>query len=287
MADQLHLGEGDLGEQVDFEDHEVKTPMNLYLDKDVSLDAKGAFAIMKSFGKRANASLKAYSERAGCTVDTFRKLQKVLQNTAWVVLLREGKDQEPRLWWMCKVKGEQPPLSAMFNTGSGPTGGGAGATKKPAPGSLGGVAKRDPKQGSSRVSEVSDKEPAAKAAPFKAADGTLWQDLVDLYVIAFKDAKDDPKAEPEFSPADFAQLKRISKDGRFNRTLYISRLANMRYHTFARTKEFSLQHFCTNFKEFDDKAHGITVAKSGGRPGTTRYNAVLKSEDFDGGSGND
>lgn len=280
MADQLHLGEGDLGEQVDFEDHEVKTPMNLYLDKDVPVDAAGAYAVMKSFGKRAQASLKAMADRAGCSIDTFRKLQKVLQNTAWIVLMREGKDQEPRLWWMCKVKGEQPPLGAMFKTGSEKA-----APPKAASRSLGGVKKHDPKQSGLEKLEGLDKTPAAKAAPFAAADGTTWAELIQLYEAAFKIAKGDPNASPEYnSGPDFSNLKRIAKDKRFTKALYMSRLANMPYHRFARTKEFSLQHFTTNFREFDDKAHDIAAAKAGARPGSQRYHAVQKVDDFDGGS---
>lgn len=264
MGSQLSLGEYEIS---DFEEHTIHVPLPLILEIGMPGEAMAVYMVMKSFGKRAEASLEAYAERLGWSIPTTRKWQNFLVGAAWIVLLREGKNTNPRLWWICKSKGEQPPLNYLI---------------------LRTLAKNedvensDTKQSLSREVKVSSKEPAAKAAPFQAADGTAWQVLVDDYYAAFKEAKGEPLLAPEMTGADFAQLKRLASNKQFTLALYRARLANMKWHSFHRTVEFSLAIFCTKFREFDDNSEGIKKAKAGNPQQRKAYFPVQKVDDFNG-----
>lgn len=115
MTDQLNLGELELGEICDWDEHEVHVPMNLTIDDAVPGEAKAVYLIMKSVGKRAEASLETYARKLVWTPDTVKKWQKILVTEGWMVLAREGKGTTPRLWWMAKYKGEKPPLGVLIN----------------------------------------------------------------------------------------------------------------------------------------------------------------------------
>jgi len=147
MTDQLNLGHGDF-ESVDFDEHAVQVPMPLILDPQVPGEALATFTVMKSYGRRAEAAVASYAERLGWSTDTVKKWQKMLVKTKWLVLLREGKDSTPRLWWMAKSKGEQPPLGALL--------------KAPQENFQGGK-NSPPKQGLSSSSKVSSKQPQEQA----------------------------------------------------------------------------------------------------------------------------
>lgn len=169
MSDQLNLGHGDF-ECVDFDEHSVQVPMPLILDQQVDGGALATYTVMKSFGKRAEASLGAYGERLGWSTDTVRKWQKALVKSKWIVLLREGKDTTPRLWWMAKSKGEQPPLGAFLN---------APLEKNHPP------KKHDPKQGLSKGLQVSSIKEQEQHTPLKTVNTHPEQDQtwVDLKAI--------------------------------------------------------------------------------------------------------
>lgn len=121
--DQLSLGgEGALYFGPESSDHlpnPIYVPPGMAEDPDVNLKDIGAFVIMKSFGRRAEASLEAYAERGGCDLDTFRGYQKRLVRAGWITLLREGRPGkkgefgQPRRWWLCTTKKEAPPLWAF------------------------------------------------------------------------------------------------------------------------------------------------------------------------------
>ena len=106
------MGKG--SESINFDDKVVITPVELYRDDEVFGDAYAVFAVMKSFGPRAEAKVGTYARRLSSKGRVFSeerviKYQKMLQKAGWIVLLREGSDGNPRLWWMCRVKNERPP----------------------------------------------------------------------------------------------------------------------------------------------------------------------------------
>lgn len=184
MSDQLNLGHGDF-ESVDFDEHSVQVPMPLILDPEVDGGALATYTIMKSFGKRAEASLGAYAERLGWSTDTVRRWQKALVKTGWIVLLREGKDTTPRLWWMAKSKAEPPPLGAFIN---------APLEKNHPP------QKRDPKQGLSKGLQVSSIKEQEQHTPPKTVNTHPEQDQTWLDLKAVW-TKKHPSAAPLSWPA--------------------------------------------------------------------------------------
>lgn len=97
------------GQAVNFDDKIVITPVELYRDKALNGQCFALFGVMKSFGPRAEAKVSTYGSRLGWTQATVEKYQKILRKAGWIVLLREGSEHNPRLWWMCRVKNEAPP----------------------------------------------------------------------------------------------------------------------------------------------------------------------------------
>jgi hypothetical protein len=96
-------------DQVNYDDKVVITPVELYRDRELNGECYALFGVMKSFGPFARAKVGSYASRLGWHEDRVKKYQRVLQKAGWIVLVREGYDDVPRLWWMCRVKGEQPP----------------------------------------------------------------------------------------------------------------------------------------------------------------------------------
>ena len=101
-------------EAVSFNDNIVITPVELCRDREVDGDAIACFAIMKSFGPRAEAKVETYAARARWPVARIRKAQKTLLDAKWIILLREGQriDKDTyitRLWYMCRFKGQEAP----------------------------------------------------------------------------------------------------------------------------------------------------------------------------------
>lgn len=105
-----------MGEQaVNFDDKIVITPVELYRDEELTGECYAVFAVMKSFGPRAEAKVSTYAKRLSSKKKPWSearvvRYQKMLQKAGWIKLLREGVDGTPRLWWMCRVKNEVPPL---------------------------------------------------------------------------------------------------------------------------------------------------------------------------------
>lgn len=121
-GEQLDLGQYQIHETADFDEHQVIIPATLPMDPEATGEDVGLFTIMKSFGKRAHAGLQAYCERTGWGVDRVRTWQDHLVKIQWMTLLQEGKPPAkgeavgtPRLWWMNWTKGEAPPLSAFMH----------------------------------------------------------------------------------------------------------------------------------------------------------------------------
>ena len=96
-------------EAVNFDDKIVITPVELYRDRELNGECYALFGVMKSFGPRAEAKVSTLAARLGWSVDRVKKYQAILRRTKWIVLLREGDSDRPRLWWMCRIKGEVPP----------------------------------------------------------------------------------------------------------------------------------------------------------------------------------
>jgi hypothetical protein len=104
-------------EQVSFDDKVVITPVELYRDPELNGECYALFGVMKSFGPFAMAKVSSYGARLGWSDDRVQKYQKQLRAAGWIVLVREGYDATPRLWWMCRVKNEQPPQDLVDRVG--------------------------------------------------------------------------------------------------------------------------------------------------------------------------
>ncbi len=276
---QLDLGEGAIFETVDFEDHLIFVPVELTMDKEVDLKALGAWVIMKSFGKRADASLGAYAERAHCEAKTFRAYQRELEKAGWITLLREGKQGgeenkgNPRLWWMSKVKKEAPPLGAFL---------GGGGSQKTAPSQKTDPSeKRDPKQGLSSNYNSPSSTSAAKP-PWAADDGSAWKTLTEAFEKAWRQARasqgpSNGSSEEELK-ADFeAHLKKgvralssKAKSKGFTLEAFKARLANMPAHDFHAKQDFSLVYFLSHYSEFADGQEALRKKHSGRNAGAAK-----------------
>lgn len=167
-------------ETINFDDNIAIVPVELARDEQVPGEAIAVFAVMKSFGPRAEAKVETFATRLKWSVAKVRKYQGILEKAGWIVLVREGAKVSqgsylPRLWWMARVKGQQPPQEL-----------GVGVTKTETPtkyGSrkVGGLKSRGPKnrnpeavEGSSNSRrsskqqnerEGADAPPSPKASP--------------------------------------------------------------------------------------------------------------------------
>jgi hypothetical protein len=182
-------------ELVSYADNYVMVPVDLCVDVSVPGEAIALYCVMKSFGPRAAAKVSTYGLRLGWHEDRVKRYQKLLQQAGWIVLVREGgqslskggqKIYEPRLWWMCAKKKEQPRLT------------GAGGGEMPSPAKEGAV-----KQGPLEFRPPRFAPPKQKKA-FQAAESPE------------KKEKDDPPAP---AGGAFKRLSAIRLKSRYARAL--------------------------------------------------------------------
>lgn len=246
MSDQLPLAELDIPQLCDYADEDlIKVPINMTLDEDMPGEAIGLWVVMKSFGKRASASIRAYAERTGWHPETLKKWQTVIEAAGWMTLLREGKggtteNSVPRLWWMSKYKGEKPPLGAFLT---------------PPPVKVLPSKNTPPKQRGLKV----HKGPSINtptASPWMSTDGKRWGDFVEAYWLEYQKVRFENKLPvPEVMPQDargMGALKKLLNDPQITFDRFVSRLKNLGRHDFAAKQDWSLFHFCTHFREFED-----------------------------------
>lgn len=180
--EQLALTGDTVQESADFEEHSLIIPATLPMDPEATGEAVGLFVVMKSYGKRAHASVESYCERTGWGPDRVRTWQDHLQKIKWMTLLQEGrpprkgeKTGTPRLWWMNWTKGEAPPLDAFMHA--------------PRVGVLPGLGKHQgtenthPKQGLSSNSRVSRIKTAGAVVHPQQTE--LWHGLQAIWLKKF------------------------------------------------------------------------------------------------------
>jgi hypothetical protein len=103
-------------EQVSFDDskHFSAVPRALFEDRRMGGDEFAVYAVMKSFGPRAEAKVETLAARLRWPAARVRSAQRSLEKAGWLVLVREGKRLKkdiylPRLWWVRWSKDEVAP----------------------------------------------------------------------------------------------------------------------------------------------------------------------------------
>lgn len=262
--EQLDLGQGVVYEASDFDDHVVMVPEGITLDTDPRVDLKvmGAYLVMKSFGKRSEASLAAYAERAKCSPETFQTYQKALQQAGWATLLREGRPAPkpgepgvPRLWWLSKVKGEAPPMSAFTQGG-----------KKPAPGNPQGSEIPPPKQKGLEGIKGIENEAPAKAGAKHPEEKQFWAQANTEW-MAYLKGKGSPESKLTWPVAMG-----------FQKTL-TNRLKQLPHEELARRWKVYLTASWPPSKSLPDFLRDVDRYTGGAQGG--RYN-VTRTSDFEG-----
>lgn len=284
MGKQLWLDDAGASpvEQADFEEHDIQMPLELQLDEDVDGDAQIVWCVMRGVGKRAQASVEEYAKRLSSkktkwTLARVKAAQKSLVDAKWIVLLKEGHGGRkgelglPRLWWICRKKGEAAPLGA-FN--SEVFSGGA-------PHSSETLAHPSPKQGLSRDLSLSkDLAPSGAAVPrgtkvepkkpaYATSDGFNSQQLVERWTLAWCVWKIGLRgvqvakaaALESLTPIEKLDLglhlnkgaraiHAIGKKPGFTMDEFGARCDNMGQHQFNPGQDCSLTFFCSHYPEF-------------------------------------
>ena len=183
-------------------DKTIQIPKGLLIEG-VTGEEVAVYCEMKSFGPEAKSSLGALSKRLGWSPKKTRTHQAGLWEKGWIQLLKEGKNNQPRHWFLCTSPFEIPPVELKVTLGitgifplscpgitqgtqnghpaQNSQGGEIGAPPKPTPEANKGL------QANNEIQDTSDKvQPAPKGALSKHPDQDLfWKQAKEIWQKKF------------------------------------------------------------------------------------------------------
>jgi hypothetical protein len=227
-------------------------PNDVWTDPRLDHNAIIVYGMMRSFGNTCEETLEAQAERAKRGVQIVRDSQKLLQETGWLILLKEGSaleqgKAEPRAWFVRDYLGQKPDLRVLKT--------------KP-------LKKHDPKYKGVLTSGTQTLLDTDTDSKTDAKEKTPWQIVVDAFFKAFREHPHNPEhADPHITGAEWRSLKDLMKGGESHERI-VAAIGRYFSDDFARSQGFRLGWFIKSYN-----AHALSGGTSQTRKGKPSFNS--------------